>query len=101
MTTPRCHARPLWLLLGVLLLLSPPLLLGQGVTTSALNGLISSEQGPPIVQANVVAVHVPSGTTYRALARAGGAYSIPNMRVGGPYRVTVTYIGYQPHTEDA
>jgi hypothetical protein len=89
------------LLLGVLLLLSPPLLLGQGVTTSALNGLISSEQGPPIVQANVVAVHVPSGTTYRALARAGGAYSIPNMRVGGPYRVTVTYIGYQPKTEEA
>ena len=75
-------------------------LVAQGVTTASLTGLIASEQGPPIVQANVLAVHLPSGTQYRAVARAGGAYTIPNMRVGGPYRVTVSYIGYQPKTEN-
>lgn len=88
------------LLLLALLSAGSPALLAQGVTTAALNGLIASEQGPPIAQANVLAVHLPSGTQYRAVARAGGAYTIPNMRVGGPYRVTVTYIGYQPKTEN-
>jgi hypothetical protein len=88
------------LLLAGFLLFAPATLPGQGVTTSALNGLVSSEQGPPIAQANVLAVHLPSGTQYRAVARGGGAYAILNMRVGGPYRVTVTYIGYQPKTEN-
>ncbi|HTL06157.1 MAG TPA: carboxypeptidase regulatory-like domain-containing protein [Gemmatimonadales bacterium] len=99
MAFPRSLARSPWQLVVGLLLL-PAALGAQGVTTSSLNGLISSEQGPPIPQANVLAVHLPSGTQYRAVARAGGAYSIPNMRIGGPYRVTVTYIGYQPKTEN-
>jgi hypothetical protein len=85
------------ILFGALLLVPDPLL-SQGVTTAALNGLVSSEQGPPIPLANVLAVHLPSGTQYRAVARAGGAYTIPNMRIGGPYRVSVTYIGYEPRT---
>ena len=38
----------------------------------------------------VTVVHVPSGTQYRTNARTGGAYSLLNMRVGGPYRVTAT-----------
>jgi hypothetical protein len=87
------------LVLGVTLACTTGLV-AQGVTTASLTGLIASEQGPPIVQANVLAVHLPSGTQYRAVARAGGAYTIPNMRVGGPYRVTVSYIGYQPKTEN-
>ena len=47
-----------------------------------------------------VAVHLPSGTEYRATARTGGAYSLLNMRVGGPYRVTATMIGFQPKTAE-
>src|SRR5438067_6214492 len=37
---------------------------------------------------------------YRAVTRAGGTYNAPNMRVGGPYRVTATRIGYRSHTEE-
>src|SRR3989449_11303758 len=64
----------------------PAMLLGQGVTTGAMSGTVSDQDGAPLPEANVVAVHVPSSTAYRAVARAGGAYNIPNMRVGGPYR---------------
>src|SRR5262249_39819224 len=46
------------------------------------------------------AVHLPTNTSYRATSRAGGAYTIPNMRVGGPYRVSVAMIGYQPGARD-
>src|SRR3989442_14364681 len=78
----------------------PAMLLGQGVTTAAMSGTVSGQDGAPLTEANVVAVHVSSGTAYRAVARAGGAYNIPNMRVGGPYRVTASRIGYKAHTEE-
>jgi carboxypeptidase family protein len=79
--------------------LIPSALPAQGVTTSAMNGLVTSVDGVPIAEANITAVHVPSGTRYRAVSRGGGAYSLPNLRVGGPYEVTATAIGFQPRTE--
>ncbi|HEU5260158.1 MAG TPA: TonB-dependent receptor [Gemmatimonadales bacterium] len=87
------------LALGAFLLL-PSALFGQGVTTADINGFVTDLDGSPLVDASVVATHVPSGTVYRAVARAAGAYNIPNMRVGGPYRVTATRIGYAPQTEE-
>ena len=78
----------------------PAALPGQGVTTAAMSGVVADQTGSPLADANVVAVHVPSGTQYRAVTRAGGAYNIPGMRVGGPYRVTATRIGYRVHTEE-
>ena len=72
----------------------------QGVTTSSVSGLVTSNEGVPLAGATVTAVHAPSGTQYRATVRSGGAYTIPNMRVGGPYRVTATMIGYRPETEE-
>jgi hypothetical protein len=94
--------RPLTYLFTVLTLslLAPHLADAQGVTTSAMNGFITSETGKPLEDAQVVAVHLPSGTEYRTTARAGGAYSLLNMRVGGPYRVTATMIGFQPKTAE-
>src|SRR5438552_13909788 len=73
---------------------------GQGVTTAALSGVVAAQDGTPLADATIVAVHVPSGTQYRAVTRAGGAYNVPNMRVGGPYRVTATRIGYKSHAQE-
>src|SRR5215208_5504986 len=74
----------------------PAAIVAQGVTT----GAITSVDGVPVADANVAAVHVPSGTRYPAVSRAGGAYSLPNLRVGGPYRVTASAIGFEPRTEE-
>jgi hypothetical protein len=75
-------------------------LAGQGVTTAAMSGIVTTRDGAPLATANVLAVHQPSGTQYRAVARAGGAYNLPNLRIGGPYRVTVSLIGYRPAARD-
>lgn len=72
---------------------------GQGVTTASINGLVVGDEGTPLAGATVTAIHEPSATQYRATVRSGGVYTIPNMRVGGPYRVTVTMIGFQPRSE--
>jgi hypothetical protein len=74
-------------------------LLAQGVTTGQMSGFVLDVDGNPIANANVVAVHGPSGTSYGTSSRGGGAWTIPNMRVGGPYTVTATIIGYNEDSE--
>ena len=64
------------------------------VTTSSLTGIVTDEAGEPLPGATVVALHTPSGTSYGTATRPDGAYRISNMRVGGPYTVTVSYIGF-------
>jgi hypothetical protein len=68
----------------------------QGVTTSAIDGLVVDADGQARPGAHVLAVHTPSGTTYSTVSRGDGRFSIPGMRVGGPYRVTVSLIGFEP-----
>ena len=65
----------------------------QGVTTSSITGQISDESGGPLPGANIIAVHEPSGTEYGITTNEDGRYTIPNMRVGGPYKITISYIG--------
>src|SRR5205823_11444818 len=72
----------------------------QGVTTSAIAGIATDSAGTPVEGARVVAVHRPSGTTYSAVSRADGRFTIPGMRVGGPYRVSVSQVGYRPAIEN-
>ena len=82
-------------LFGCAALLLPSIGFAQGVTTSGMHGLVAAQDGSPLPQASVVVVHVPSNTQYRAVARSGGVYNIPNMRVGGPYAVTAQLIGHR------
>ena len=73
--------------------------LNAQVTTSGINGKVSSK-GEPIIGATIIATHTPSGTTYGATTNTEGRYSINGMRVGGPYTVVVTYVGYGKNTSN-
>jgi hypothetical protein len=75
-------------------LLATSIILAQGVTTSGLDGFVTDTDGNPLVGANIVVNYEPSGTQYGTSVRDGGLYTIPNMRAGGPYTITITYIGY-------
>ena len=77
----------------------------QGVTTGQLSGRVLDSQQQAVAGASVIAIHLPSGTTYEGTTRADGKFSIPGMRVGGPYSVTVAPSGtgaaaFQPETQD-
>jgi len=76
------------------LALSTGLVMSQGVTTAGMSGKVTEANGQPLPGANVVATHLPSGTRYGAVSNLDGNYSIPGMRVGGPYRLTASFIGY-------
>ena len=67
----------------------------QGSTTAALAGNVVDEKGQGLPGASVIAVHEPTGSRYGGSTRADGRYNIVNMRVGGPYKITVSFVGYK------
>ncbi len=73
---------------------------GQGVTTSAINGFITSKSGAPVSGATVTVTHEPSGTHSTTVTRTSGQYSISGLRPGGPYTVTVTAKDNEPTTQN-
>ena len=68
----------------------------QGVTTAAMNGMVVDSKGDPLPGANILAVHIPSGTEYGTTSRVDGKYNLNGLRTGGPYKVTVSFVGYKP-----
>ncbi len=70
----------------------------QGVTTGQIAGVVQDAQGLALPGASILAVHEPSGTNYEAVTREDGHFSIPGMRVGGPYTLTASLEGFQPQT---
>lgn len=69
------------------------------ITTSGMSGKVTAD-GEDVIGATIEVVHVPSGTKYQAVTNAKGMYAINGMRPGGPYRVKVSYIGYQSKSFD-
>ena len=53
-----------------------------------------------LVGATIIATHQPTGTRYTTLSRAGGEYAISNMRVGGPYLIQISFVGYDLEKAD-
>ena len=84
----------------VVLMLTSTLTIMAQITTSSMAGKVTFEdaKGEEVIGATVVAVHGPSGTRYTAVTNTSGNFTIQGMRTGGPYEVTVSYIGYQPKT---
>ena len=84
----------------VALLLTLSLTAMAQITTSSMAGKVTldNENGEEVIGATVIAVHEPSGTRYTAVTNTTGRFSINGMRTGGPYEVTVSYIGFQPKT---
>ncbi len=68
------------------------------VTTSNLTGTVRSGTNEPLAGATVTATYQPTGTVYTTTTTQNGQFNIQNMQVGGPYRVTVSFVGQQSST---
>ncbi len=65
------------------------------VTTAEISGIVYEDQNLLLPGANVTAVHTPTGTTYGAVTNFDGRFNLLNLRVGGPYTITVSYVGFK------
>ncbi len=86
-------------LLVTAFLMTAALSFGQ-VTTSGMNGKITGATGESLPGATIIAVHTPSGSQYGTTTDIDGVYRISNMNVGGPYRVTVSYVGFESYVNN-
>lgn len=86
-----------FLLLAIVISLAT--MLQAQVTTSSMGGRVTDAEGT-VIGATVIATHTPSGTTYGTVTNNEGRFSFNGMRVGGPYTVKVSFIGYGDYTQD-
>ena len=70
-------------------------LFAQGNTTSSINGIVYDTDKQSLPGATILAVHGPSGTRYTSTTDFDGSFRISNMRVGGPYKITISYVGFK------
>ena len=65
------------------------------VTTSKIEGVVSDDTSAGLFGASVVAKHVPTGTVSGTVTSDNGRYSLQNLRIGGPYTITISYVGFK------
>ncbi len=69
--------------------------LSAQTTTSTIVGLVTNAKGESLPGAAVVAIHTPSGSAFGSVTNVDGRFTIPNCRVGGPYEIKITFVGYE------
>ena len=66
------------------------------VTTSSMTGVVFDADGGTLPGATVVAIHTESSSQYASVTNADGRYFLQGMRPGGPYTVTIQFVGMKP-----
>ena len=83
-----------YFLLFTLVILSA-LKLNAQVTTATLSGIVKDPKGAALSAATVLLEFPDAGIRQTVTTKSDGRFTIPNLRVGGPYKVTVTHVTYQ------
>ena len=62
-------------------------------TTGIIRGSVTDETGNPVSSASVQIIHIPSGSKSSTSSGNSGAFYSRGLRLGGPFKVTVTKSG--------
>src|SRR6202000_3172095 len=87
------------LLLSAFLILSVLFTFAQ-VTTSSITGIVKGSKKEVLAGATIRATHTPSGSVYTAVSTSDGRFTISGMRVGGPYKIEISYTGMESKIYD-
>lgn len=81
-------------ILPLIITICLPFLIKAQVTTGTITGTVKDPEGKDLAGATISALHVPTGSNYATAAKTGGQFTLPNLRIGGPYTITVHFTGY-------
>ena len=71
---------------------------GQETTSQILGTVTDGKQA--LAGATVIALHTPTGTKYTTTTRKDGRFNLEGLRIGGPYVLTITYVGFKEAKQD-
>ena len=83
------------LLMTAVFLMISAAVMSQGTTTAGINGRVMDTGGDPLTGATVLIVGEETGAQYGTVTDEKGYYRLPNMNPGGPYDMTITFVGFQ------
>ena len=63
-------------------------------TTAEIQGTVTNGAAG-FAGVTVTAIHQPTGTKYVTTTRNDGRYNLTNLKIGGPYLVEVSYVGFK------
>jgi hypothetical protein len=87
------HARTI-LVLAVLFCFTISPVYAQ-VTTATVSGIVKDGKGAVVAAATVTVEYPDAGISQTLVTKSDGRFTLANLRVGGPYRVTVNHVSYQ------
>ena len=70
------------------------------ITSAQISGKVSDAKGVTLPGVSVIAVNTSTGTRYGTQTNVDGRYTLPNLNAGGPYTITLTYIGFKKTERD-
>lgn len=68
----------------------------QGVTSAAVQGTILGADSVPVPEAIVLATNTSNGERWQTVTQANGRFFLEHVSVGGPYRIDVRAVGFEP-----
>lgn len=86
------------ILTAIVAAMLPVFLFAQGVTTGSIAGKVSNEKNEILTGAVISAEHTPSGSKYITVTQKDGTFNLPNVRIGGPYKIVISFTGYESDT---
>src|SRR5579871_6479180 len=86
------------LLLTTLCAFSSYFLFSQETTSQILGTVSDGKAG--LANATVTALHTPTGTKYTTTTRKDGRFNLAGLRVGGPYTISVSYVGFKEEKQE-
>jgi hypothetical protein len=69
------------------------------ITTSTISGVVKNEKKEVLAGATIHATHTPTGTEYKTTTNKSGVYVLPAVRVGGPYVIHASFVGFRKGEE--
>ncbi len=84
--------------IAVLLLIT--INLSAQVTTATLSGVVKDAKGVALGSSTVTVEFPDAGIKQVLITKADGRFTVPNLRAGGPYKVTVNHVSFQQVVSD-